>query len=347
MEPMLAISKTEPGIGHIAVVEVEQPVPAPGQVLLRVLACGICGTDVHVYNWGNFAHRMQLPTVMGHEMCGVVEAVGAGVTRVAAGARVSVESHVACGRCYTCHRGWSHVCPNTRYPGIDFNGGFAPFTVLPEQIVWPVPDAISTEAAAMMEPFGIAVHASLEGSGVSGLNVLIAGCGPIGLMNIAAARALGANRIFATDVNAMRLHRALEMGADEVVDVSQEDAVQRIRASIRGRGVDVAIEYSARPESIAMAGKVLTPGGELRLLGVPSGEFLLDLDPWLFKGLIVRSLHGRRLFASWEHATNLLLDKKLGIETLVSDKLPLKEAGTGFDMAIAGSGVKIMFVCSE
>jgi threonine 3-dehydrogenase len=344
---MLAISKTEPGVGHISVVEVEKPAPGPGEVLLRVAACGICGTDVHVYHWGNFAHRMKLPTVMGHEMSGVVEAVGPGVTRVRPGARVSVESHLPCGRCYTCHRGWSHVCPNTRYPGIDFNGGFAPYTVLPEQIVWPLPEGISTEAAAMMEPFGIAVHASLEGSGVSGLNVVVAGCGPIGLMNIAVARALGANRILATDVNAMRLKMALAMGADEVVDVSSEDAAGRIAAMTRGRGADVAIEYSARPESIAMAGSSLTPGGELRLLGVPSGEFALDLEPWLFKGLVVRSLHGRRLFSSWEHATNLLLDRKVSIEPLISHRLPLREAETGFATAIAGSGVKILFRCSE
>jgi len=341
---MLAISKTEPGVGHVALVELEKPAPGPGEVLLRVLASGICGTDVHVYNWGHFAHRMRLPTVLGHEICGVVEAVGPGVTRVAVGTRVSVESHVACGQCYTCHKGWSHVCPNTRYPGIDFNGGFAPFVVLPEQIVWPVPDSISTEAAAMMEPFGIAVHASMEGSGVSGLNVLVAGCGPIGLMNIAAARALGANFIIATDVNPIRLKMALDMGADEAVDVSRVDARALVRAATRGRGVDVAIEYSAKPDSIAMASEVTTPGGELRLLGVPSGEFALNLEPWLFKGLIVRSLHGRRLFSSWEHATNLLLGKKVNIEPLVSHRLPLQESQAGFDAAISGSGVKILFM---
>jgi threonine 3-dehydrogenase len=166
-------------------------------------------------------------------------------------------------------------------------------------------------------------------------------------MNIAAARALGANRILAADVNTARLKMALAMGADEVVDVSKEEAAARVMASTGGRGADVVIEYSARPESIAMAGRAVTPGGELRLLGVPSGEFALDLNPWLFKGVIVRSLHGRRLFSSWEHATNLLVDRKVSIEPLISDRLPLSDAKAGFEKAVGGTGIKVMFQCAE
>lgn len=341
---MLALRKSQPGLGGLSLDQVDEPnTPAPGQVLVRVLNAGICGTDLHIYKWAPFAQRMKLPTVLGHEMCGVVESIGPGVTKVRPGMRVGVESHVPCGNCYTCHRGWAHVCPNTRYPGVDFDGGFAARTLLPESILWPVPDTISTPVAAMMEPFGIGVHASMEGSGVSGQNVVIAGCGPIGLMNIAAARALGANRIIATDVNPLRLKMAETMGADCVVDVSREDARRVVRELTGGNGADVVIEYSGHIDSLAMAGDLVCNGGELRLVGVPEGKSSLDLENWLFKGIIVRALHGRRLFSSWETATRLLAEHRVDIAPLVSHVLPLGDALEGFQACLTGKAVKVLF----
>ncbi len=342
---MLALTKARPGLGGLALDRIAAPPrPGSGQVLLRVLAAGICGTDIHIYKWGSFAHRMRLPTVLGHEMCGVVEAVGAGVTRVAPGARVSVESHVPCGSCYTCHRGWSHVCPNTRYPGVDFNGGFASHVLLPAAILWPVPDGISDDVAAMMEPFGIAVHASMEGTGVAGQNVLIAGCGPIGLMNVAVAHALGANRIIATDVNPIRLRTALALGADRAIDVSVDDPSPAVDDLTRAQGVDVAIEYSGHSSSLRLASELLANGGELRLVGVPEGDVGLDLTSWLLKGVTVRNIHGRRLFASWEQGTRLLLDKQVDIRSLVSHRLPLVNGLAGFDAVLAGLALKVLLV---
>lgn len=341
---MLALRKSQPGIGGLSLDEIASPAqPGPGQVLVRVLNAGICGTDLHIYRWGPFAHRMKLPTVLGHEMCGVVEAVGEGVSRVAPGMRVSVESHVPCGHCYTCHRGWAHVCPNTRYPGVDFDGGFAARTILPETILWPVPESIPTPVAAMMEPFGIAVHASLEGSGVSGQTVVVAGCGPIGLMNIAAARALGALRVIATDINPLRLKMALTMGADRAIDVAEQDPLPVVRDLTHGRGADVVIEYSGHAKSLAGAAALTTNGGEIRLLGVPEGETALDLEAWLIKGLTVRNLHGRRLFSTWESATALLTEGKVDIAPLVSHVLPLNEAMIGFDACLTGKAVKVLF----
>lgn len=341
---MLAIRKSQAGVGGLSVDEIETPpAPGPGQVLFRVLNAGICGTDLHIYKWVPFAHRMRLPTVLGHEMCGVVEAVGAGVTRVAPGMRASVESHVPCGRCYTCNKGWSHVCPNTRYPGVDFDGGFAAHTILPESILWPVPDEIPNQVAAMMEPFGIAVHASLEGSGVSGQTVVVSGCGPIGLMNVAAARALGATRVIATDVNPLRLRMALTMGADRTIDVTRENPRDIVRDLTRGNGVDVLIEYSGQPASLAGAAELIANGGELRLLGVPEGATSLNLEPWLLKGLTVRNLHGRRLFTTWETSTRLLAEKRVDIAPLVSHVLPLKDALFGFDACLTGKAVKVLF----
>lgn len=341
---MLALRKSRPGTGGLSLDQIEFPgTLAPGQVQVRVLNAGICGTDLHIYKWVPFAHRMSLPTVLGHEMCGLIEAVGAAVTRVAPGMRVAVESHVPCGRCYTCNRGWAHVCPSTRYPGVDFDGGFAARTILPETILWPVPDEIPTAVAAMMEPFGIAVHASLEGSGVSGQNVVVAGCGPIGLMNIAAARALGANRVIATDVNPLRLKMALTMGADRAINAAEADPRAIVLDLTRGRGADVAIEYSGHASSLSGLAGLVTNGGEIRLLGVPEGETSLNLEPWLLKGLIVRNLHGRRLFSTWENATALLAERKVDIAPLVSHVLPLAEAMQGFEACLSGNAVKVLF----
>ncbi|WP_336966474.1 alcohol dehydrogenase catalytic domain-containing protein [Sphingobium aquiterrae] len=341
---MLAICKTEPVPGGITVQEVlSLGEPTGSNVRLRVEAAGICGTDLLIYKWGGFAHRMMLPTVLGHEISGVVEAIGPGVTRVAVGDRVSVESHLPCGRCYTCNRGWSHVCPNTRYPGVDFHGGFASHVMLPEQVLFPVPGDVGPLQAAMMEPFGIAVHASQEGSGVSGLNVLISGCGPIGLMNVAVAKALGANRIVALDINPLRLRAAETMGADVTIDVSKGSAAHAVTQLTRGRGMDVAIDYSAQAGSIDALEPLITHGGELRLLGVPSEPVPVNLDRWLFKGLVVRSLHGRRLFSSWETATRLLIDGHVDLLPLVSHRLPISDALKGFDAALRGDALKVIF----
>lgn len=342
---MLAIRKIQAQVGGLSVDEIDAPAaPGPGQVRVRVLRAGICGTDLHIYNWGPFAsRRMKLPTVLGHEMCVQVDAVGAGVTRVVPGMRASVESHVPCGRCYACNRGWSHVCPNTQYPGVDFDGGFAAQALLPEAILWPVPDEIPTPVAAMMEPFGIAVHASLEGSGVSGQTVLVSGCGPIGLMNVAAARALGATRIIATDVNPLRLRMAATLGADCLVDVSRESAVAAVKDLTRGNGVDVMIEYSGQGASLAGAAELIANGGELRLLGVPERETAVHFEDWLFKGLTVRNLHGRRLFTTWETATALLAQARVDIAALVSHELPIEEAQQGFDACLQGQAVKVLF----
>jgi threonine 3-dehydrogenase len=339
---MLALRKVSPGRGGLEVSRIPEPaLPGPGEVLLRVRAAGICGTDLHIFEGRGLARRMALPTVLGHEMCGVVEAVGTGVTRVAPGQRVSVESHLPCGECYTCHRGWSHVCPRTRYPGIDFDGGFAGWTVLPDRLLWPVPDAISDEAAAMMEPFGIAVHASLEGSGIAGLNLLVAGCGPIGLMTVAAARALGANRIIATDIRPARLAAAGRLGADRVVDVAAEDPAAVVADLTHGNGVDVAIEYSGQQAVLDALPGLVTNGGEIRLLA--SGETLaLGVSALLRKGITVRHLHGRRLFSTWERSTALLRDGRVGLEALVSHRLDLPEALDGFAACQAGEALKVL-----
>ncbi|HWV55494.1 alcohol dehydrogenase catalytic domain-containing protein [Pseudorhodoplanes sp.] len=340
---MLALRKTQPGTGGLSLDEIAVPAaPGFGEVRIRVSATGICGTDLAIYNWLPFLRTMTLPVVLGHEISGVVDSVGPGVTRVKLGDLVSVESHIPCGHCYTCLRGFAHVCPHTRYPGIHINGGFARYTTLPEQILYVLDPSLSHEVAAMFEPFGVAVHAVMEGSGVSGLNVVIAGCGPIGLMAVKAARALGANRIIAADKNPMRLAQAKEFGADETIDVIERDARGSITHLTDGNGPDVFIDFSAAAESVQLATEVITAGGEIRLAAAPGDSISLDVEKWLHRGVTVRGLHGRRLFASWVHAMRLVRSGQVDLRPLISHVIPLQDAVRGFEEALDGRTLKVL-----
>ncbi|WP_367890533.1 zinc-binding dehydrogenase [Geopseudomonas aromaticivorans] len=206
-----------------------------------------------------------------------------------------------------------------------------------------MPQEVSPLQAAMMEPFGLAVHASLEGSGVSGLNVLISGCGPIGLMNVAAAKALGASKVIATDVHPLRLSAAAQLGADVCIDATDESVHDTVCSLLGERGVDVAIDYSGQAAALTATIKSITHGGELRLMGVPSHGISLNLEEWLFKGLVVRGLHGRRLFETWERSTSLLATGRVDLSSLVSHRLPLTATEDAFEMAISGQSLKILF----
>ena len=263
-------------------------------MLLKVAAAGICGTDMQIYKWApRMARRMQLPRVMGHEASGVVEAVGAGVTRVKPGDFVSLESHIFCGECQPCRVGREHLCTATRYPGIDIDGGFALWMVAPARIAWINPPSLDHRIAAMLEPFGIAVHASLEGSGVSGQTVLVNGCGPIGLMNVAAARVLGARRVIAADLNPIRLALAEKFGADRVVDAGNESVVEAVMDVTAGNGVDVGIEYSGSEAGFRAVYESLAKGGDFRLVGAPPQAISVDFTLWLQRCPRMFIIHGR------------------------------------------------------
>jgi threonine 3-dehydrogenase len=340
---MLALRKVRAGVGGLSIDEIEPPPdPGFGEARVRVSVAGICGTDLAIHNWVPFLQHMKLPVVLGHEIAGVVEAIGPGVTRAKPGDLVAVESHIPCGRCYACLRGCSHVCTNTRYPGIHIDGGFARYTLLPEQILWVLDPETPHETAAMFEPLGVAVHAVMDGNGVSGMNVVIAGCGPIGLMAAMAARALGASRIVATDKNRMRLAQAKNFGADETINVDEQDARSAILRATNDNGPDAFIDFSAAGDSIQLATDVIAAGGEIRLAAAPSGPIQLDVEKWMHRGVTVRGLHGRKLFTSWVHAARLVQSGSVDLRPLVSHVLPLHEALHGFEEALAGRTLKVL-----
>lgn len=342
---MLALCKTEPCQGGIALAERTPRDPGPGEIRLKTAAAGICGTDMQIYNWApRMARRMELPRILGHEMSGVVDCVGSGVTNVAPGDHVSLESHIFCGQCRPCRQGRAHLCVATRYPGIDIDGVFADYVTVPATIAWKNPKTLAHEIAAMLEPFGIAVHASLEGSGVSGQSVLVNGCGPIGLMNVAAAQALGARSVIACDPNALRRKTAEKMGAERTVDPTNENLADVVSEMTGGAGVDVGIEYSGTEAGFRAVFDALAKGGDFRLVGAPPNAIPVDFTYWLLKCPRMVNIHGRRIWDTWQVATELVYSGKVDLRPIASHVLPLKDGLRGFDLIRAGQAVKPILV---
>ena len=342
---MLAVCKVQPGEGGIEVCEREPREPQSGEILVKVAAAGICGTDMQIYYWApRMARRMELPRVLGHEICGIVEMIGEGVRNVAVGDYVSLESHVYCGLCRTCRLGKAHLCENTSYPGINFDGGFAEYVTVPSQIVWKVSEKIPKEVAVMMEPFGISVHASMAGSGVAGKNVLVNGCGPIGLMNVATAKALGATRVIACDINPLRLKTAKTMGASCVVNALEEDLNSIVNSLTENSGVDVAIEYSGSEKGFNSCFDALAKGGDFRLVGAPPKFIPVDFTQWLTKCPSMQNIHGRLIWKTWQYASELLLTGAVDLSPIHSHSLDIKDGPLGFELIKEGKAVKPLIV---
>ncbi len=342
---MLALCKTEATRGGLAVREWEPRDPGPGEVRLKVGAAGICGTDMQIYNWApRMARRMKLPRVLGHEVSGIIDQIGEGVTNVSLGDRVSLESHIFCGTCRPCRLGRAHLCNNTTYPGIDIDGAFAEYVTVPSIIAWKNPANLAHETAAMLEPFGIGVHACLEGTGVSGQSVLINGCGPIGLMTVAVARVLGASLIIASDLNPLRLKTAELMGADRSVKADAEDLSKIVSDMTRGDGVDVGIEFSGSEGGFRAVFEGLGKGGDFRLVGAPPEAIPIDFTWWLLKCPRMINIHGRRIWDTWQRSTDLIYSGAVDLKPIQSHTLPLSEGLEGFELIRRGEAVKPLLV---
>src|SRR6202007_2309579 len=261
------------------------PTIGPTDVLVRVKTASICGTDLHIYGWDRWSQgRIKPPVTLGHEFCGTVERVGDEVRAVKAGDFVSAEMHVNCGHCHQCRLGQAHICQNLRIIGIDQDGAFAEFVKIPASNIWKLDAAIPAHYGAILDPLGNAVHTVLAGE-IAGQTVLVTGCGPIGLMSIAVAKACGSSTVVATETNAQRRAMAKRMGADVVVNPAEADAVARIKAETGGTGVDVLLEMSGNPAAIQQGFKALRAGGRASLLGIPTASVPLALvNDEIFKG---------------------------------------------------------------
>jgi threonine 3-dehydrogenase len=341
-----AIAKAHAGPG-VEIVEVSEPTPGPGEVKIRLIAASVCGTDLHIYNWDSWAaSRVVPPRIIGHEFCGTIVELGQGVTDRAVGDYVASESHIVCGHCVPCLHGQAHVCLNTRILGVDVDGGFAEYVVIPSANARPIPTSIPPTTAAYLDALGNAVHTALAGP-LEGRTVLITGMGPIGLFAAAICQAVGASRVIATEPSAFRRDLAVKIGVDEIIDVSTANARERLREIAPG-GVDVTLEMSGHPDSLRLAVDATRPGGRISLLGVyRDPEQPVAINDVIFKGLDVQGIVGRRLYQTWDQMTELLSSGKLNLEPVVTHQMPYTEFATAMELMKAGLAGKVVFTFPE
>src|SRR6202045_1203720 len=339
---MNALRKMRAGAG-LSFESAPMPKIGPTDVLVRVTAASICGTDLHIYGWDPWSQgRIKPPVTLGHEFSGVVERVGEEVSAVKAGDNVSAEMHLNCGHCHQCRLGEAHICQNLRIIGIDRDGAFAEFVKIPASNIWKLDPSIPEHYGAILDPLGNAVHTVLAGE-IAGQTVLVTGCGPIGLMAIAVAKACGSSTVFATETNEQRRAMAKKMGVDVVVNPAGTDSVARIKAETSGTGVDVLLEMSGNPTAIQQGFRSLRAGGRASLLGIPTEAVPLDLvNDVIFKGATVQGIYGRRMYGTWVQMTALLKAKRLNLEPLFGERSSLEKFENAFAMLQGGLAGKIL-----
>jgi threonine 3-dehydrogenase len=339
---MKALRKMQPARG-ISFETANIPSVGPADVLVRVRAASICGTDLHIYGWDRWSQgRIKPPVTLGHEFCGVVERVGEEVKELEPGDFVSAEMHVNCGHCHQCRLGEAHICQNLRIIGIDQDGAFAEFVKIPASNIWKLDPAIPEHYGAILDPLGNAVHTVLAGT-IAGQTVLVTGCGPIGLMSIAVAKACGSSTVFATESNEERRAMAKKMGADVVLNPAEIDVVARITSETNETGVDVLLEMSGNPSAIQQGFRSLRAGGRASLLGIPTEAVPLDLvNDVIFKGATVQGIYGRRMYETWVQMTALLKARRLNLEPLFGERSSLEKFENAFAMLQGGLAGKIL-----
>lgn len=340
---MIGLVKEKRASGAI-LKELSVPECGPDEVLVRVKATSICGTDLHIYHWDAWAEQTVVtPNVFGHEFAGVVEAVGDRVTNVKIGDRISAEGHIVCGLCKACRTGNAHVCPNTRSFGITAPGCFADYAVVKASNVIHNDPNIPYELACLQDPLGNAVQTVLSGD-IVGKSVAVIGTGPIGLMAVAVAKACGAGTVMAIDINEYRLRMADAMGADVTINSRNVSMVEAIMNHTGGEGAEVVLEMSGHPDAIRGGFEAAAPAARVSLLGIPTREVSLDLSRHLiFKGLRVEGITGRRMYQTWYQLKGLLDRARIDLRPLISHTFTLDRYEEAFALATSGQCGKIVF----
>jgi len=344
-EMMKAVRKTDERQG-LTITEVPIPPLKRDEVLIRVEAASICGTDVHIYHWDEWSQqRLHLPLTIGHEFCGTVVEVGEEVHNITVGQFVSAESHVTCGMCFQCRTGQAHLCPRTEILGVDRDGCFAEYVVVPEKVVW-VNDRrkLSPRIATLQEPFGNAVFATTAHD-LAGQSVAVLGCGPIGCFSIAIVKASGAAGIFASDINDFRLELAKKMGATGVVNPRRENPVESIIALNDGYPVDIVLEMSGAPSAIRDAFSMVRNGGTVTLFGIPSSPVEIDVaEKLIFKNVTVLAMNGRRIFETWYRTRWLLESGVVNLEPLITHVMKMEQINEAMELIDAGKACKVVLI---
>ncbi len=347
---MQAFVKTRRAPGG-ELLRVADPSPSEGEVTIRVRAASVCGTDVHLWQWNEWAQRRvhRLPLILGHEVSGEVIQLGPGVRGLEVGDHVSAETHIADGTCYQCRTGRMHVCENVQVLGVDHDGVFAEMAVLPALNAWKNDPGLDPSIASIQEPLGNAVHTLLPEDSVedlAGATVLVTGCGPIGLLAIAVAKLFGARTVVATEVNPVRIALARKMGADAVVNpvAEGERAAPMIRELTGGHGIDVVTEMSGHPSSLKLAFELLVPGGRVSLLGLFDREVPIHLDEAIiFRAARIHGIFGRRMFSTWYTVKGLLAQPSFRekMEMLITHRVPIAELPRAMELIESGQAAKV------
>ena len=339
---MKAVRKLRPEVGG-DLVDVPVPQVTAGNVLIQVQATSICGTDVHIWDWNKWAeNRIKPPQTMGHELAGIVVEIGKEVKSIKVGDYVSAETHIPCGHCYQCLTGKMHICQNMTILGVDTDGAFAEFILVPEVDVWKNDKSISPELAAIQEPMGNAVD-TVFADEIAGKSVLLVGIGPIGMIATGLSRMGGATDIIATDLMPYRLNKAMEMGADAVVNPKEQDLHEFVMDRTHGNGVDIVLEMSGSGVAFNNALKCLTPGGRVSILGLFDDMVKIDLNNGIvFKGAKVYGITGRRMFETWHITRNILAANRLDLSPVITHVLPLEEYEKGMNLMKSGESGKII-----
>jgi threonine 3-dehydrogenase len=330
-EKMKAVRKlkAEPGA---QMTEVSVPKPGPGEVLVKINATSICGTDVHIYEWDAWSQaRIKVPQTMGHEFSGEVVEVGPYCRKLAVGDVISAETHIPCFACDTCYAGQFHVCQNLKILGVDCDGSFAEYIVVPEVVGWKNDPTVAPEFLSVQEPLGNATYCTLA-STITGETVLILGDGPIALFAAGVAKVAGAAYIMQVYRHPYRAEIAKKMGADLVISDKEEDVVEVVRRECPG-GVDVVLEMAGSQAAIDEAAALVRKGGRISAFGLAAGKVEFDYNnAAVFKGSTIYGINGRLMFDTWMRVRNLLKYKKLDISPVVTHKLPLDKFEEGFSL---------------
>jgi threonine 3-dehydrogenase len=337
-----ALVKETAGPGF-ALRDVPEPRIREDEVLIQVRRAGVCGTDVHIYEWDDWARgRCRPPFVVGHEFAGDVVQVGGLVENVKVGDRVTAEGHIVDGMCLLCRTGNAHVCPHTKIIGVDRDGCFAEYIAMPATNVWHLDPSVSYEIGGIHDPMGNAFHTALTHTEIPGATVLITGCGPIGCFAVGICRAAGASHIIASDVNPRRLELARTMGAHEGVHPSE--AAAAVERATSGFGVDVVLEMSGVPAAIHQAFALVRVGGRIQMLGIPAKPMEVNFaSEVIFKGITIYGVVGRRMYDTWHQMTRFLRSGEFDPQPVITHRFPL----AGFDDAIhaikSGEAGKVVF----
>ncbi|MBV35036.1 MAG: L-threonine 3-dehydrogenase [Rickettsiales bacterium] len=334
----LSKAKAEKGIWMV-----DHPKPELGHndVLIKIKKTAICGTDMHIYHWDEWAQEtIPVPMTVGHEYVGIIEEVGQEVKGFQVGDRVSGEGHITCGFCRNCRAGRRHLCRNTEGVGVNRPGAFGEYLVIPAENAYKIPDDISDDIASILDPFGNAAHTALSFDLV-GEDVLITGAGPIGMMAAAIAKHVGARHVVITDMNDYRLDLAKQMGATRTVNVANEKLEDVMDELGMKEGFDVGLEMSGAPPAFASMLNTMNHGGKIAMLGIPSSDMAIDWNQVIFKGLVIKGIYGREMYETW-YKMIAMVQSGLDLSPVITHRFDIDKFEEGFETMASGQSGKVV-----